>query len=518
VTDLTEGAGSILVLAPTGRDAELACRFLRAAGMDAHPCTDMADLVSRVGQGCAALVLAEESLGKSSVQMLTTLLASQPSWSEIPICIITSGGEARAETLRRLAWFAPTGNVTVLERPFRPGTLVNTMQVAARSRQRQYQLRDLLAERTALAHRFRLMADTMPHKVFTATLQGNAEYYNQEWLEYTALSLPAMISTGWLSFIHPDDLPETDARWRSSTSSGHPFEMEHRIRCHDGTYRWHLSRARAVHDEAGRVFMFIGSNTDVDEQKTAAAKLEKLVAERTASLMETNQQLEAFCYTISHDLRSPLRAQRSFSMALLEEFGEVIGPTGREYALRINLAAERLEQLVADLLSYSRVSRADLPLTPVDLRAAVALIEEEMRFDIERTGAMLHVEPFLFHVQAHGPTLALVLRNLISNALKFVKPNALPEIRITAERRGDCIRLTIADNGIGIAPEHHPKIFGLFNRLHKVGEYPGTGVGLAIVEKAVERLQGQTGVDSKLEQGSRFWLQLKEAVPPSQTF
>lgn len=503
--------GRVLVLAPTGRDAELTCEFLQKAAVAAMACRDMFDLTHKIGEGCGAIILAEETLGTTSMQMLTELLSKQPSWSEIPICIITSGGEAGSETLRRLKLFSLVGNATVLERPFRPGTLINAMQVALRSRRRQYQVRDLLEERTALAQRFRLMAETMPQKIFTATPGGEVDYFNGQWTEFTGLSFEEIKNWGWTQFIHPDDLEENLRRWKFSVETGNPIELEHRFRRKDNVYRWHLSRARAVKSEHGKILMWIGSNTDIDDQKQAAANLEKLVSQRTASLTETNKQLEAFSYTIAHDLRAPLRAQQAFSTALLEEYGNVLGESGREYAERIHQAATRLQDLVQDLLAYSRISRADLPLVDVDLRKKVLRVLEEMTFEIRKANAKIQIEQFFFAVRAHEATLRTSITNLLSNALQFTKPGVPPEIRVTAEERDKWVRLSVEDNGIGIAPDHHHQIFGVFHRLHKAGEYPGTGVGLAIVQKGIERLGGRVGVESEEGKGSRFWIELEKA-------
>ncbi len=501
----------VLILAPTGRDAALTCTFLQQAEMNAHACRDMSDLVHKMDAGCGAIVLAEEVLGTTSVQALAGWLSKQPSWSEIPICIITGGGEAGGDTLRRLSLFNVVGNVTVLERPFRPATLVNTMQVALRSRRRQYQVRDLLNERTALAQRFRLMAEMMSPKIAVTLPNGEVEYYNQQWIDYTGLSFEQAKGTGWKQVIHPDDLEETVRRWDSSVETGQSFEMEHRFRRKDGVYRWHLTRARAVKDADGKVFNWIASNTDIDDQKRAAVNLGQLVVERTTSLAETNKQLEAFCYTISHDLRAPLRAQQGFSNALLDEYGEVLGETGREYAERIRQAAERLDGLVNDLLAVSRISRAEMTLVDLDLRKVVLQVQEEMMFEIRKANAKIYTGQFSFYVRGHEIVLRTAITNLLSNALKFAKPGAPPEIRIRAEVRDKWVRLWVEDNGIGIAPEHQQQIFGVFHRLHRAGEYPGTGIGLAIVQKGVERMNGHVGVESQADAGSRFWIELEKA-------
>jgi PAS domain S-box-containing protein len=501
----------VLILAPTGRDAELTFSFLTDAGMTAYICRDMFDLVHRIEHGCGALVLAEEALGTTSVQSLAGILSGQPSWSEIPINVITSGGEITGDTYRKLAAFRTGGNVTVLERPFRPATLVNVLGVAIRSRRRQYQVRDLLHERTAAAERFQFMAESMPQKIFTANSDGEWDYVNQQWTEFSGLSIERLKGWGWTEIVHASDVEESLRQWKCSIRTGDSFQYEHRLRSKEGIYRWHLTRANALLDEAGRLVMWVGSNTDIDDQKRLAEILEKTVNERTASLQETNKQLEAFCYTISHDLRSPLRAQQSFASALLEEYGESLGETGRDYAERIRQAATRLDTLVNDLLAYSRISRTEMRLAPVDLRRAVIELHEEMAFEIHRTNGRVQIGQLFFRVQANHIGLRTAISNLLSNALKFAKPNVQPDIRIWAEERGQWIRLWVEDNGIGINPEYHHQIFGVFHRLHKAGHYPGTGVGLAIVAKAVERMGGRVGVESEEGAGSKFWIELYKA-------
>lgn len=389
----------VLVLAPTGRDAELSCGFLEQAGIAALACPNMSQLADEVERGCGAIILAEEALKTDSVLMLTRLLARQPFWSEIPVCIIASGGNGDRDTSRRLALFGRVGNVTILERPFRPATLVTMLQVALRSRLRQYEVRELVKA-----------------------------------------------------------LAESEARYRELASS-----------------------------------------------------LEAQVKARTASLEETNRELEAFTYTIAHDLRAPLRAQESFASALLVDFGDVLGETGRDYAHRITDSAARLNHLVQDLLAFSRLSRADIEVENLDLRAVVLRVCYEMDFQIKESRANVWVQNFSFTVCGNDATLDTAITNLLSNAIKFAKPGVPPKIEIDAQECDGWIRLTVQDNGIGIAPEHHQQVFGIFNRLHKVGEYPGTGVGLAIVQKAVDRMGGRVGVESQEDEGSRFWIELRKS-------
>ena len=169
------------------------------------------------------------------------------------------------------------------------------------------------------------------------------------------------------------------------------------------------------------------------------------------------------------------------------------------------------DSLVNDLLAVSRISRAEMTLVDLDLRKVVLQVQEEIMFEIRKANAKIYTGQFSFYVRAHEIVLRTAITNLLSNALKFAKPGVPPEIRIHAEERDKWVRLWVEDNGIGIAPEHQQQIFGVFHRLHRAGEYPGTGIGLAIVQKGVERMNGHVGVESQEDAGSRFWIELEKA-------
>jgi PAS domain S-box-containing protein len=239
-----------------------------------------------------------------------------------------------------------------------------------------------------------------------------------------------------------------------------------------------------------------------------AAELEQRVAERTRALEETNLAMESFAYSVSHDLRAPLRAMHGFADALLEDHAARLDAEGQEYARRIIAAARRLDTLIQDLLAYSRLSHGAVQIGPVDLESALgAAIAQLEAGPLEDRGELV-VERPLPAALAHRSTLAQVLVNLLSNAFKFARPGARPEVRVRAEGRGARVRLWVEDRGIGIAREHHDRIFGVFERLHGVETYPGTGIGLAIVRKGVERMGGTVGVLSEVGAGSQFWIEL----------
>jgi len=235
------------------------------------------------------------------------------------------------------------------------------------------------------------------------------------------------------------------------------------------------------------------------------------VKERTASLQETTEQLETFCYTVAHDLRSPLRAQQGFAQALLEDYANALDEDGLNYARRIVTSAQRLDQLVQDLLTYSRISRTELQFTNVELSKAVADAQATLSEDARKAGAVITTGN-LHSVSAYAPTLNLIITNLLANAIKFVEKGQAPRVNIYSEQHDGKVRMWVEDNGIGIAPEFVNKIFGVFNRLHALDKYPGTGIGLAIVQKGIHRMGGNVGVESQPGKGSKFWIELPAAA------
>jgi len=251
-----------------------------------------------------------------------------------------------------------------------------------------------------------------------------------------------------------------------------------------------------------------------DEVRGLNAGLEERVRERTIKLTEALRELESFSYSVAHDLRSPLRSMSGFSRILLEDHLGASDEEGRGYALRILESAKRMDAMVGDLLEYSRVVRQEITLEPVELGPLVREILAGLEGELSERQASVRVEEPLPTVLAHRRGLVQALTNLIQNAAKFVLPGKVPDIVIRCDASAGGVRLLVEDRGIGIAPEYHDRIFGLFQRLHEDRTYPGTGIGLAIVRKAMERMGGRAGVASEPGQGSTFWLELRREGPP----
>ncbi|HWI57533.1 MAG TPA: PAS domain S-box protein, partial [Bacillota bacterium] len=249
-----------------------------------------------------------------------------------------------------------------------------------------------------------------------------------------------------------------------------------------------------------------------DELQQHASHLERTVRERTAQLLEANANLQTFTYTAAHDLRAPLRTIKNFTHFTMEEYGQQLGAAGLDHLQRVLHSAEQINSLLNDLLEYSKLNQAELRLEAVPLARAVAEALALLREDIHSQGAEIAVEHPLPAILGHPATVILVITNFVANALKFMPPGVPPRIRIWAEPVNALVRLGVQDNGIGIAPKDHGKLFQVFQRLQAKSAYPGTGLGLAIVRRAVERMGGRVGMASELGQGSCFWVDLQPAT------
>lgn len=380
----------------------------------------------------------------------------------------------------------------------------------------------------ASEERFRTYAETMPHLAFIADPEGNVVYSNRRFAEYFGLDEAQTRHWAWKHrqrAYHPDDHARATEIWRTALERGQPFEVEYRLRRHDGVYRWHLTRALPMRDRTGQIVQWIATSTDITEQKQAAeevvrardalananADLERRIEERTARLRETVAELEHFSYTLTHDLRAPLRAMHGFGELLSRHYAERLDAPGRDYLRRIVQAAGRMDLLITDALNYSKVIQSEFPLQAVDPEALLrGMIESYPEF--QPPHAEIVIDGLLPRLEANRAGLTQCFSNLLSNAVKFVPPGTRPRVRVSAEKRGDRVRLWFEDNGVGIPPDQQQRIFGMFQRLSPA--YPGTGVGLALVLKVVERMRGGVGVESVAGAGSRFWVEFAKAEEP----
>ena len=285
-----------------------------------------------------------------------------------------------------------------------------------------------------------------------------------------------------------------------------------------GELRYREVSATPVKDEAGQIIGAVAVVRDITERKRLEEDirrmnvlLERKVAERTEELRRTIAELERFVYTVAHDLRAPLRGIHRYSELLLEQRTQLQEDEIRNGLRRVAVAAKRMDKLISDLLTYSRVGLMQPKEEVLDVAQIVKETLGTLATQIGNGAADVKVSgPFPPALGDHV-LLGQVLENLLDNALKFVPPDRTPKVEIGAMMRDRYTRLWIQDNGIGLESQHGERVFRLFERLHADDEYNGTGVGLAIVQRAVERMGGHVGFESEPGKGSRFWVELKSA-------
>jgi PAS domain S-box-containing protein len=321
------------------------------------------------------------------------------------------------------------------------------------------------------------------------------------------------------SFVVPEDLRHGEEVVLERVLRGERIEhYETRRRRKDGSTVDVSLTISPVRDRGGRIVAASKTARDITDRKRAReeivrlnADLEQRVQERTARLQSAVGELESFTYTVAHDLRAPLRGIHQFSDLILEEKSPTLDEESRAWLLHIIDGARRMDSLIEGLLAYSRIGRQEISLSTQDLSGLVAEILIHLKGEIALRKATVEVSPDLPRVLGNPLLLTQALTNLLSNAIKFVPPERDPVVRISATARGATVRIFVEDNGIGIEPRHHDRLFRIFERLHPRDQFAGNGIGLAIVKKAVEQMGGAVGIESKDGPGTRFTVDLPAA-------
>ena len=321
----------------------------------------------------------------------------------------------------------------------------------------------------------------------------------------------------WEALVVPEDLPAARVCIENSLRSGE-FAGEWRIRRrNNGQVRWITSRAKIIYDDAKKPWRMIGVNIDVTERKQAEDEVRKLnnelesrVIERTAQLEAANKELEAFTYSVSHDLRAPLRHISGFSKILSEEFSQSLPPDAQHHVQRILDGTGRMGQLVDDLLNLGRVGRKELSLQVAGLHSIVDDVIASLKSDVGDR----HVEwkiGDLPYVECDTSLMQQVFHNLLSNAVKFTRPRANAVIEIGQEQQNGRPAVYVRDNGVGFSMKYADKLFGVFQRLHRSEDFEGTGVGLATVQRIVQKHGGRIWAEGELDRGATFYFTLGTA-------
>ena len=368
--------------------------------------------------------------------------------------------------------------------------------------------------------KFRLLASAMPQFIWTSDAQGNLNYFNQSVFDYCGMTFEQLQGLGWIDIIHPEDRANNIRKWRESVTKGTNFLFEHRFRRSDGLYRWQLSRAMPHFDDTGKIQMWVGTSTDIHDQKTFAKELEEKVFERTKELKETNEvlertnrELEQFAYIASHDLQEPLRKIQTFADILKKNIHDEV--SAQKYFSKIDSSAQRMGDLIRSVLDYSRIPSHPGQLTLTDLNEIVENVKMDFELMILEKNAVVDSN-YLPAIPGIKLQLQQLFANLIGNALKFCRQS--PQISIwgravpgndlltlfKADENKQYVELRFSDNGIGFETRYKEQIFTIFQRLHGWQQYSGTGIGLALCKKIVDNHQGYVTAESEPGKGSTF--------------
>jgi two-component system phosphate regulon sensor histidine kinase PhoR len=358
------------------------------------------------------------------------------------------------------------------------------------------ELEDTVRDRTAdlliSREHFKLLADSIPQMTWTNLQNGKFNFYNQRWYEYTGLNSQQNDVTAWAAVLHPDDIQLTIEKFWIALRAGEVFEIENRYKRRDGVYRWHLNRAVPLRDDEGKILFWVGTATDIEEQKQQMEKKDEFIG------------------IASHELRTPLTSLKGY-LQLIGHKKDVLPDGVKQYVDKALNSLNKLQRLVNDLLDVSKIQagRLEYGLHPVDMTELIKLSTENARHVYPTFSIENKAQPGLI-VNGNEERLEQVLMNFINNAVKYSPDNN--SIVIKAEKLPDCVRVSVIDKGIGLSPEQKGKIFERFYRVEdKKFMSSGLGMGLYISQEIISNHKGKIGVESRLGEGSTFYFDLPMA-------
>jgi PAS domain S-box-containing protein len=362
--------------------------------------------------------------------------------------------------------------------------------------------------------RLRDIIEALPQLYWTCKPEGPCDYLSGQWVKYTGIPESKQLGYEWLEQLHPDDRERAVAEWNEKIKSEETFDVEFRIRRFDGEYHWFHTRAVPMRNSDGIITKWLGSNTDIDTIRKAEAQLidynknlEQSVIQRTEQLELANKELEAFSYSVSHDLRAPLRAIHGFTKILSEDYDKILDKEGKRICSIISLSATQMSELIDDLLSFSRIGRSSLRPTKLNMKVIATSSANDLKaleygkntkFSIGDLDSVIGDPSLIRHVW----------NNLISNAIKYSSKAESPEITISSRRNGDSMIFEVKDNGVGFDMKYSDKLFGVFQRLHSESEFEGNGVGLAIVQRIISKHGGRVWAEAEAGKGATFYFSL----------
>jgi PAS domain S-box-containing protein len=351
--------------------------------------------------------------------------------------------------------------------------------------------------------RFRALANNIPQLAWMADGTGWLFWYNQRWYNYTGTNLEEMKGWGWQKVHHPDYVQPVTGKFSQHVATGEAWEDTFPLRGKDGNYRWFLSRAFPIRDAQGMITRWFGTNTDITETLEAEDKLKRY----TSELESANKELESFAYSVSHDLRAPLRTLDGFSEMVVMEYGDKLDETGKDYLNRIRKAGQTMSQLTEDILKLSRITRAEMHNGTVNLSEMAISIADELKATQSDRRAEFIIVPDMM-VNGDKALLQILLRNLLENSWKYTGKRTDVQIEMGVSRQDDKTVYFVKDNGIGFDMQYKDKLFQPFQRLHNDKGYPGTGIGLATAQRVVRKHGGDIWAESEMGKGTTFYFTL----------
>ncbi|SFM84707.1 hypothetical protein SAMN05428949_1018 [Chitinophaga sp. YR627] len=369
---------------------------------------------------------------------------------------------------------------------------------------------DLKVAEIALKHseeQFRTLTQSLPQLIWTADINGCSDFFNQQWYDYTGSQPEDAAGKGWFSYIHPHHRAELYEKWEKSLKSGDSLAFEFQLKAGDGKYQWFYIVGNPIKDEEGEILKWVSALTNIEEQKAVEEKLERLVNERTGALQRSNDDLEQFAHVASHDLKEPVRKIKTFVDRLEQDKGTKLSEKGQSYLNKINTAANRMYDMIEGVLNYSSIDNAEQPFSSISLNETLNSIELDLEILMNQKKAHIVYEN-LPTVKGAPLLIYQLFYNLINNSLKFTSPDTPPLITITAQQTSKLgipyMQIDVKDNGIGFEQTQAQKIFNSFTRLNSKDKFEGTGLGLALCKKIVERHQGYITASGKENEGAVF--------------
>ena len=538
--------------APFGRDAESVAKLLLREGYDATVCRDLTAVAGMIDDHVGAIVLTEEALSGDR-RRLRAVLARQPAWSDLPFVVLAARrmgplppGQAAVPRISEII-----DNFTVLERPLSSVSLLSAISSALRSRQKQFEMRDHIAEissrNVALARsqnelraseaKFQAIANSIDHMVWSTLPDGYHDYYNQRWYDFTGIAEGSTDGERWNGMFHPDDRERAWGRWRHSLETGEPYHIEYRLKHRSGVYRWVLGRAQPMRDEEGEIIRWFGTCTDIqqivearDILSRSREALETMVRERTEELRRANehlhqsQKMEAVGQLtggIAHDFNNMLTGiigamdimRRRIATGRLDDLDRFMDAA--------TTSANRAAGLTQRLLAFSR--RQSLDSKPLDINALVGSLGDLLGRTIgEQIRLVMQLDPAIPSGITDSNQLESAILNLTINARDAMPEGGVLTVatrvaeigpaeaaKVADAQAGRYVVVTVSDTGVGMAPDLLNKVLEPFFTTKPIGQ--GTGLGLPMVYGFARQNGGHLAIDSVAGEGSSVSIYLPAA-------